>query len=229
MVALDLQKLRVYNIHMKITPEQEARFWAKVDKAAPGECWHWTACRSKDGYGKVNLYGRCRPATHIALILDGRPRPEKLSALHHCDNPTCVNPRHLYWGDDAQNTCDKIARNRHNPKFGSEHQNSKLTEAQVVEILKSTETQVALAKKFGVTQGLIGHIRRRIAWSHIEGTANRVGHAKGAATGHAKVSPEIVREIRTASGFQREIAERYGVTQTLVSQIKRRIIWKHVD
>ena len=94
------------------------RFWAKVDKRGPDECWPWTAYRNPCGYGVMSdeggRSGRNRPASQISWeIENGSPFPEGLYALHHCDNPACVNPAHIYAGTQLDNMRDQVRRRRH--------------------------------------------------------------------------------------------------------------------
>lgn len=87
------------------------RFWAKVDIGEPDECWNWTAKVNTHGYGFMRVNYRWVVATHISLELDGRPRSAEC-ALHSCDNPLCVNPKHLRWGSRKENTQDMDRRGR---------------------------------------------------------------------------------------------------------------------
>jgi len=90
------------------------RFGEKVQRANGG-CWLWTGAVNGDGYGSIAFgkRGRTAPATHIALLLDGRPRPSlRHHALHRCDVPSCVNPSHLWWGTHAENMADMRAKGR---------------------------------------------------------------------------------------------------------------------
>jgi hypothetical protein len=90
-------------------PPLQEQFWARVDKGHSDECWPWKGSRTQRGYGLL-----CTTrATHIALELAGKPRPPGAIALHSCDNPPCVNPDHLRWGDDADNVADMVKRRRH--------------------------------------------------------------------------------------------------------------------
>lgn len=87
-------------------------FWNRV--AIPDEpgCWIWTGPRDRFGYGRC---GRSGLAHRYAWECTVGPIPEGLKILHHCDNPPCVNPFHLYAGTPADNTRDGITRGRIKP------------------------------------------------------------------------------------------------------------------
>lgn len=96
------------------------RFWLRVDRRGSDECWPWTGAQSKAGYGMLGLPRNMRrgtksvQATHIALGIAGVRRPSvHAMALHSCDNPCCVNPAHLRWGDHADNAEDAVDRRRY--------------------------------------------------------------------------------------------------------------------
>lgn len=91
------------------------RFWRKVDRRGPDECWPWVGQRGirEGAYGKCRWHGVERLATHVALELDGRPLAPGQYALHSCDNPPCVNPAHLRGGSQGDNARDAVNRGRH--------------------------------------------------------------------------------------------------------------------
>lgn len=93
------------------TPEM--RFWGQVDKSeGPHACWSWTGARHFRGYGAcAKSYGDTR-AHRVAYMLAKGEIPEGLGVLHHCDNTICVNPAHLYLGDQKVNMADCVARGR---------------------------------------------------------------------------------------------------------------------
>ncbi len=82
----------------------EQRFWDKVDVRGPDECWLWKGGLS-DGYGAFGVKRRMTHAHRVAFEIFFGKKPEK-HVLHRCDNKVCVNPRHLYEGDDVDNMRD---------------------------------------------------------------------------------------------------------------------------
>ena len=80
-------------------------------------CWLWTGSVNANQYAIIAYKGKCRLASHVSLILAGRPLPHKMFALHHCDNPPCVNPDHLFPGTHLDNSRDCIAKGRYVPAW----------------------------------------------------------------------------------------------------------------
>lgn len=128
--------------YIAFTPEQRiAAFWNKVNKdgSVPahmphlGKCWEWTAAKHKQGYG---IFGRSneRLAHRISWILINGKIPNNLFVLHSCDNPSCVNPDHLFLGTDLDNAQDRDNKARCVWPKGEKHSCSKLTDKQVLEI-----------------------------------------------------------------------------------------------
>jgi len=102
----------VYVTREMISEKDEARLWAKVDRKSSDECWLWTAKARVHNRGRICVAGKEVFATHVALALDGRPRPQWLFACHTCDNPPCVNPAHLWWGTKKENAQDASQKKR---------------------------------------------------------------------------------------------------------------------
>lgn len=105
---------------MKKTLEQ--RFWEKVDKRDPNECWPWRGAkrgRSPCLYGTIRIEGELRGAHVVAFELQNGPLPELAEAdtrgtcvRHSCDVGLCMNGRHLVAGTHQQNMTDKVERRR---------------------------------------------------------------------------------------------------------------------
>ena len=89
------------------------RFWDKVSRAGPEECWPWTGTLGgSNGYGAFWLDGHQVPAHRYSLALSGIEIPPGMIVMHSCDNPPCVNPAHLSVGTNADNTADMFAKGR---------------------------------------------------------------------------------------------------------------------
>ena len=94
---------------MKKTTEQ--KLLNKINKV--NGCWEWTASADKDGYGYLRINNKKPKAHRLAYETWIGPIPEdKPQVLHHCDNPPCINPEHLYAGTNKDNVKDRIKRNR---------------------------------------------------------------------------------------------------------------------
>jgi hypothetical protein len=168
----------------------EERFWRYVNKNGPclrpelGPCWLWTGVIDSPPrlpYGKIFLLlpnGRYKITTahRFAWELHAGPLPKGMFALHHCDNPGCVRPDHLFKGTALDNMLDKTAKDRNgrcgpkNPARGSAHPKAKLTEDEVRSIrglYSGGATQQSLASRFGVDQTMISCIVLRKTWKHV--------------------------------------------------------------
>jgi len=87
------------------------RFWKFVDKSK--ECWEWTGFRNKQGYGRFGIAGsQCVNAHRVSWTIANGPIPDGQFVCHKCDNPSCVNPEHLFVGSRQDNIDDMMIKKR---------------------------------------------------------------------------------------------------------------------
>jgi hypothetical protein len=133
----------------------------------PG-CWIWTAGKHNFGYGQISFgVGVNISASRFSYRFYIGPIPDGMFICHKCDNPSCVNPAHLFSGMPKENTEDMWSKGRGVKCFGEKQGNSKLTEDKVREIRAWTGKQRIIAEKFGVTQSLVSYIKSGKSWPHI--------------------------------------------------------------
>lgn len=144
------------------------RFRKNVSDMA-ADCWIWTGRRNYLGYGIFRVWDKAYLAPRIAYFLATGKDPESKCVCHHCDNPLCVRPAHLFLGSHAENMADCAAKGRHPDCRGSKHPSVKLSEAEVLEIRSLSKycSQRALASRFSVSQRTIFGIIHRQSWTHI--------------------------------------------------------------
>lgn len=143
------------------------KVWDRIEKAGPDDCWLWKGHRTYRGYGVLGVGGRKWVATRLVMAVTGKvPTPHDI-VCHHCDNPPCCNPAHLYLGDAASNGRDRVERNRQPDRRGQKNPRCKLTPTQVREIRASTTPARRLAKAMGVSARTIRDVQTRRNWSHI--------------------------------------------------------------
>lgn len=173
-------------------PTTEERFWAKVDKRGPEECWPWTGARKRSGHGEFHIsrqVGRVPAARFSRELATGEVCPPGLSTCHHCDNPPCVNPAHVYFGTQEQNAADMLERSR--APLGSDRPGARLTEAAVVEMRErfaAGEYMKDLAQEFETSTGIVSRIVNGLLWKHAGGPLT-TGRAHGRAARRIIVEP----------------------------------------
>lgn len=182
--------MRIY----KVTPLRE-RFWKHVNKT--DTCWLWTGAHLTKGYGVIGRGpGLGNALTHrVSWEIHFGPIPENMLVCHHCDNPACINPAHLFLGTHLTNAADMCTKDRqargercrpkHSPagdehwshrkpklvRRGEAHHNARLSEAQVKLIRQKRAQGIVpriLAQEFGVSPRTIRKIVQGTRWSHVD-------------------------------------------------------------
>ncbi len=88
------------------------RFWSKVDRRGPDECWPWTRCKNQRGYGLFSIKNRHFSASRVLMMAIYGPQPKHIFACHSCDNPSCCNPAHIWTGTNSDNIRDSFQKGR---------------------------------------------------------------------------------------------------------------------
>lgn len=141
-------------------------------------CWEWLKSTNKKGYGRVGQncsvflkYGE-RLAHRISWLVYNGPIPPDACVLHKCDNPKCINPKHLFLGTIGDNNRDMHAKGRATlvRARGVEHHSHRFTEEDIKAIrtrLDNGDSHRSIARDYGVQHQSIGAIHRGQTWTHI--------------------------------------------------------------
>lgn len=154
------------------------RFEASYTPVPEAGCWLWTGAAA-GGYGQFRADGRPQPAHRYALAQKlGRDVQAGMLACHTCDTSLCVNPQHLYEGTALDNAADAVARGQQlrgdalastfkSRCRGGAHHSNKLTEADVLAIRGSDDSNKRTAAKHGVSTQTVMKIRKGLIWKHL--------------------------------------------------------------
>jgi hypothetical protein len=177
------------------------RFWSKVDKRGPDECWEWRGHRLRAGYGRFGRAGRfpCGQSAHrISWFLTNGPIPDGFVIRHSCDNPPCCNPAHLIAGTYKENTADMLAKGRH----------------------PHGETHYSKTRPEKVIRGDRHYLRKNP--QRVAGSANPFAKLDERRVRQLRFEVEAGRAIAA-------VAADYGVSASNVYLIVRRKAWGHVS
>ena len=155
----------------------------KTPSLAEDTCWPWQGARLNTGYGVVKHRCKQYKAHRASFLVHRGSIPEGMLVCHHCDNPSCVNPAHLFLGTPQDNMTDKVRKNRqsrgnkhamsfaNSEKFqasvkrGEQHSQSKLSNAQrdeIIRLLKENKlNQRQIGEMFNVRKSNVSVIKRR--------------------------------------------------------------------
>ena len=112
-LCYNVGNLRNRRLSMMSSPQE--RFWARVNKGLPKECWEWKSASVRGGYGQISVNGKRAIASRMSWELHNGKIPNGMFVCHHCDNPPCVNPGHLFLGTNFDNALDRTQKGRQPP------------------------------------------------------------------------------------------------------------------
>lgn len=155
---------------ININKKDIRKFWSKVEKTDNCWNWHWIVGGGGGGkYGIMKINKKPYYAHRLSYEINIGEIPKGLLVCHHCDNPPCTNPEHLFLGTHEDNARDKVKKKR--SLTGERNPIAKLNDEKVFKIreLYSTKifTQTKLAKIFNVSQHIIWRVVRKKSWVHI--------------------------------------------------------------
>ena len=132
-------------------------FWNQLDRS--GDCWIWTRANVQ-GYGVLVVDRKRYRAHRYAYELTYGAIPDGLDVCHHCDNPPCCNPAHLFVGSRADNMADMARKGRGRP-------GEKLRPEDIPLIRSDSRRYTDIACDFEVSASLVGQIKRREIWRKV--------------------------------------------------------------
>ncbi|MCK5517189.1 MAG: HNH endonuclease [Desulfobulbaceae bacterium] len=214
-------------VHSSWKREAALKTLVKKLKISDKGCWEWQGSKTI-GYGTVKIpeiYGDFKILVHRLSVVAFKGEAIKggLFVCHHCDNPKCFNPDHLFLGTQKQNLEDCSSKGR--TMTGSRNGNSKYSSDDIEEVkalLSKGKTGVEISKLTGMSRTHISRIRKGYTWAHVTKTDEELVHA------NRKYSDEQIEKVaylltnRTDAGMSNsEIAEIAGVNRYLVLDMNR--------
>lgn len=142
------------------------RFWEKVDKRGPDECWPWVGSIDTRGYCSIGADGG-KPllrAHRVAYELCVGPIPPGLVVCHTCDTRHCVNPIHLFVATQRENVLDMVRKGRRQWPAGERHPKAKLRAEDVIAIRNDTRPPRLIRAEYGIGKTTLHQIKRRETW-----------------------------------------------------------------
>lgn len=193
--------------------KDQRRFWAKVSIGNLDECWEWQAFKNYQNYGSFGLKNAVKRSHRVAWEDAFGNIPNDLCVCHHCDNPACCNPTHLFLGTNADNVADKVSKNRQ-------------IKGETHPFYKVPHTEEWKRERSEKMSGNQNHNYGKIYNAQEKEELSKL--TRGSENGNAKLTDQIVLGIRKDMRSAKEIAKQYGISVSAVCRIKNKTAWKHL-
>lgn len=153
----------------------KCRLLNRIEKI--NECWEWQGMLNNHGYGVIVTENKRKYAHRESYKEFIGEIPNSKCVCHTCDNPKCINPKHLWIGTREDNNKDTVKKGRHNyginliPAMkGEKSPNSKLKNEDIFDIRQMLEKNIKrkeIEKKYKISRGHLSMIANRQIWNHI--------------------------------------------------------------
>jgi hypothetical protein len=146
----------------------EIRFWRFVKPGDPGKCWEWQGAQDLEGYGFIKRRDGVQLRAHrVSFEIHYRGLKDGELVCHKCDNPSCVNPAHLFAGNNSENMRDMTVKGRRGDTRGRKNGAAKLTEDQVIAIIHDPRLHRKIAAEYAISQPHVSELKRGKSWQHL--------------------------------------------------------------
>jgi hypothetical protein len=217
-----------FDLHAELIADVERRFWSNVRKTPT--CWEWTGRASADGYGRIKIGGKERNATVVSWALHFGPIPPMGLMCHHCDNPPCIRPEHLFLGDHSLNAHDLNLKKKQQASGVIPHNEGDLLER--IEAHRSRLTENSRMRELAAEERALARQVRH----ELRGIRSAEGRRMAAIEGRRLPVPmsftdDEIREIRGVPeypGINSDLGRRFNVSRQSIKSIRLRRTYAHV-
>jgi hypothetical protein len=203
-------------------------------------CWGWAGHIGQSGYASLTFNNEKFRVNRLIVTCFHDEEIGDYLALHKCDNPSCVNPEHIYKGTPKDNVQDCIERDRRADVNGEKNGNAILERDDVLEIYdmleETNKSYEEISNKYGVKSCTIERIKNGRLWTELKketGVTFDNERRSGSTNGNAKVDEDIVREIRKKYEYEDysrgDLFDEYDISKWVIEKIIYNQSWKHVE
>jgi len=152
------------------------RFNKKIKINEKTGCHEWIGSKLPKGYGTFRLNTETAIRAHrFSYEYYKHKIPENMHCLHNCDNPSCVNPDHLFLGTNNDNVKDKMRKGRSYRPIGEKHPFAKIKDADVYkikELIASGYSYRETSILMNTTIHIVAQIGMNKTWTHLNNRSN---------------------------------------------------------